>query len=297
MEFDKVKDSGVREDMETGSRRDTQKGKSRPDLNNPLVIRRLGMHMANGCDKYGEHNYELGQKTSRYLASLERHLLDYKEGLDDEDHAAAIMWNIHGIIMNQEFVERGIYPAEMDDYCDYRTKQGFDCTVGARARGFNDNLRKAEDTISYVTYGTLEEDTEEEKRAELFDSMEEARQSGQEVHSLEHGWDVIKEEECHRAVPKYDDDEGQIVCGCNLCVALKNDAKIGPWSREDEHDQRVSDDIIAEHNARAKSKCICNTAPGSCDAQAIDDEHEGCDIQFICLADFDNCKQAERKFE
>jgi len=155
IKFDKVKDSGEREDMNTGSRRDTQKGKSRPDLNNPLVIRRLGMHMANGCDKYGEHNYELGQKTSRYLASLERHLLDFKEGLEDEDHAAAIMWNIHGIIMNQEFVARGIYPPEMDDRTDYRDKEGFDRTVGKWARDFNDELRKAEDTISDVTYAEV----------------------------------------------------------------------------------------------------------------------------------------------
>lgn len=143
MKFDKVKDSGAREDMETGSRRDTQVGKSRPDLMNPLVLRRLGMHFANGCDKYGEKNFELGQKSSRYRASLGRHLLDYDEGLKDEDHLAAIIWNAMCIMMNQEFVERGIYDPNLDDHSDYTSKEGFDTTVGKRARAFNDALRRA----------------------------------------------------------------------------------------------------------------------------------------------------------
>ena len=60
-----ISDSGKREDMESGSRRDTNEGKSRPDLVNPLVAKRVGMHYANGCKKYGMRNFELGQKSSR----------------------------------------------------------------------------------------------------------------------------------------------------------------------------------------------------------------------------------------
>ena len=139
-----MKDSGKREDMSTGSRRDTQVGKSRPDLMNPLVLRRLGQHFANGCEKYGEKNFELGQQSSRYRASLGRHLLDYDEGKMDEDHLSAIIWNAMGLVMNQEFVERGIYPAEIDDSCNYLDKEGFRATVGSRAMAHNDALRKAE---------------------------------------------------------------------------------------------------------------------------------------------------------
>jgi hypothetical protein len=144
MEFKTLKDSGKREDMETGSRRDTQENKSRPDLMNPLVSRRVGHHYANGCVKYGEKNFELGQKSSRYLASLERHLLDYKEGKKDEDHLAAIVWNANCLIMNQEFVERGIYDESIMDETNYQDKAGFDRTVGARARAHNDELRREE---------------------------------------------------------------------------------------------------------------------------------------------------------
>jgi hypothetical protein len=141
-EFKYVKDSGKREDMETGSRRDSQDGKSRPDLMNPLVLRRVGQHFANGCDKYGEKNFELGQKTSRYRASLGRHLLDYDEGLTDEDHLSAIIWNAMGIMMNQEFVERGLYAGNIDDFSDYTTRKGFEGSVGDRARAHNDALRR-----------------------------------------------------------------------------------------------------------------------------------------------------------
>jgi hypothetical protein len=49
-----------------------------------------------------------------------------------------------GIMMNQEFVERGIYPADIDDGCDYRDKVGFRGTVGGRAMAHNDELRRAE---------------------------------------------------------------------------------------------------------------------------------------------------------
>ena len=151
MKFDGLKDSGVREDMDTGSRRDTQVGKSRPDLMNPLVMRRVGMHFANGCEKYGERNFELGQLSSRYRASLGRHLLDYDEGLKDEDHLAAVVWNAMCIIMNQEFVERGIYPPEIDDFSNYIDHEGFWKSVGERAMAFNDKLRKEEETESYGT--------------------------------------------------------------------------------------------------------------------------------------------------
>jgi len=164
MKFNKVKDSGQREDMSTGSRRDSQVGKSRPDLMNPLVLRRLGMHFANGCDKYGEKNFELGQKTSRYRASLGRHLLDYDEGLVDEDHLSAIIWNAMGIMLNQELIERGIYDRELDDRSDYTDHEGFWTTVGDRAMKFNESLRRKDGQVTIqplqITHEEMDEDLE-----------------------------------------------------------------------------------------------------------------------------------------
>jgi hypothetical protein len=93
-----TKDTGERMEFETGSRRDTNKGKPRPGLIGPELKRRLGELMARGAEKYGDGNWRLGQKASRYHDSLERHLLQWQEGDDSEDHLAAIAFNVMGIM-------------------------------------------------------------------------------------------------------------------------------------------------------------------------------------------------------
>jgi hypothetical protein len=93
-----TKDSGARMEFETGSRRDTQEGKTRPDLIGPELLRRLGDLMARGAAKYGENNWRLGQKASRYYASMFRHMLQWAEGDDSEDHLAAIAFNVGGLM-------------------------------------------------------------------------------------------------------------------------------------------------------------------------------------------------------
>ena len=97
-----IKDSGKREDFETGSRRDTNDGKSRPDLISPFLLDRLGRHMALGAKKYGEWNWAKGQPSSRYRESLARHLMAHDKGETDEDHLSAAAFNIMGMIHNQE---------------------------------------------------------------------------------------------------------------------------------------------------------------------------------------------------
>lgn len=158
-----ISDSGKREDMESGSRRDTNEGKSRPDLVNPLVAKRVGMHYAKGCEKYGMRNFELGQKSSRYLESLERHILEFKIGCRVEDHLAGIVWNAQQLILNEELVERGIYTPAMCDTTDYTDRESFDKTVGDPAMEYNDMLRRKEearvttsDPVPESLYGGLE---------------------------------------------------------------------------------------------------------------------------------------------
>lgn len=50
----------------------------------------------------GDKNWEKGIPTEAFLESLERHLISYKMGRTDEDHAGAIAFNIMGIIHNEE---------------------------------------------------------------------------------------------------------------------------------------------------------------------------------------------------
>lgn len=100
--FDKVKDSGKREEFNTGARRDTQEGKPRFDLVPPLALLRVAQHYANGAVKYGDRNWEKGIPMSRTLASLMRHIEAWRRGEDDEDHLAAVVFNAMALMHFEE---------------------------------------------------------------------------------------------------------------------------------------------------------------------------------------------------
>jgi hypothetical protein len=114
-EFAAVKDSGKRQEFETGSKRDTQDGKGRYVLIPTIPMRRLAKHYENGSAKYGDRNWEKGQPLSRYLDSCERHLQAVKDGLTDEDHASAVSWNMFAFIWTLEMIRAGLLPKELDD--------------------------------------------------------------------------------------------------------------------------------------------------------------------------------------
>lgn len=54
----------------------------------------VAIHMAEGCAKYGERNWQKGIPTSRYVDSAVRHYLKYLRGDDDEPHNRAFCWNV-----------------------------------------------------------------------------------------------------------------------------------------------------------------------------------------------------------
>jgi len=130
MNFDKVQDSGIREEFSTGSKRDTQQGKGNPSLIPIEPLRRLAKHYENGAVKYGKRNWEKGQPLSRYYDSAMRHMWAYMEGDYNEDHLAAAAWNIFSIIATQERIIAGILPKELDDigaiqaYQDHLLEEG-----------------------------------------------------------------------------------------------------------------------------------------------------------------------------
>jgi hypothetical protein len=106
-----TKDSGVRSEYATGMVRDTQEGKPRFDLLLPKgipysdqMLTRFAALMGRGADKYTERNWEQArtqQELDRYYSSALRHLMQWIAGENDEDHAAAVMFNI----MAGEFVK------------------------------------------------------------------------------------------------------------------------------------------------------------------------------------------------
>lgn len=114
MEFE-VKDSGKRQEFNTGALRDTQEGKGRYDLIPPIVEERLAKHYESGAKKYGDNNFRLGMPVTRYIDSARRHLNKYRCGLYDEDHLIAAIWNIAAIIETEKLVELGFLPKELLD--------------------------------------------------------------------------------------------------------------------------------------------------------------------------------------
>jgi hypothetical protein len=110
--------SGTTQEFNTGAHRDSQEGKSRPDLISPYAQYRAGELMARGAEKYGDRNWEKGMPVSRFIASLERHLLAYKMGDRTEDHLAAIRFNVDAVMHFEELAKRGDIIAfnMLDDY-------------------------------------------------------------------------------------------------------------------------------------------------------------------------------------
>lgn len=109
-----VKDSGARQEFETGAVRDTENDKPRYDLIPPTALKRLAMLYANGAKKYNEHNWTKGIPMSRCVASLMRHVFQFIEGDIDEDHAAAIIFNVMCIMHYEEIGRK-----DLDDRFDW----------------------------------------------------------------------------------------------------------------------------------------------------------------------------------
>ena len=58
----------------------------------------LSKHYEDGCQKYGERNWQKGIPVSRYIDSGIRHYLKYKRGDTDEPHDRAFLWNMVGAV-------------------------------------------------------------------------------------------------------------------------------------------------------------------------------------------------------
>lgn len=99
-----TEDSGKRQDYASGMRRDTQEGK--PDFYlcmpqgvpyDEQMLTRWAALMSRGMDKYGYRNWEKAnsqEELDRFKSSAMRHFMQWISGETDEDHAAAVFFNI-----------------------------------------------------------------------------------------------------------------------------------------------------------------------------------------------------------
>lgn len=92
-----VKDSGKREEYVSGMRRDTQEGKPNFNLLPRDFLRRWAIHMTKAVAKYGRDNWTLAnskEELQRFEDSALRHMMQWLDGDVEEDHAAAIAFNV-----------------------------------------------------------------------------------------------------------------------------------------------------------------------------------------------------------
>jgi 5'-deoxynucleotidase YfbR-like HD superfamily hydrolase len=100
-----TKDSGARVEYDSGMRRDTNEGKPRYDLIPIKPLRRLAELYARGAVKYGDRNWQLAnsqEELERFKASGLRHMFQWLNGEDDEDHAIATVWNIFAVLFVED---------------------------------------------------------------------------------------------------------------------------------------------------------------------------------------------------
>jgi hypothetical protein len=95
-----VKDSGIREEFSNGMVRDTAAGKADYSLiyDGPMIDR-WAEHLTKGAVKYSARNWMLaaGQvELERFRSSAARHFAQWMREIADEDHAAAVYFNING---------------------------------------------------------------------------------------------------------------------------------------------------------------------------------------------------------
>ena len=98
--FYSTKDSGKRQVFDSGMQRDTDEGKVKWHLilTGPL-LRRWAELMTRGAEKYDDHNWMKATGEEEYLrfkASAMRHFMQWYYHDTDEDHAAAVIFNMNG---------------------------------------------------------------------------------------------------------------------------------------------------------------------------------------------------------
>jgi len=123
--YGSIKDSGKRQEFATGMKRDTNEGKKRYDLMFPLsvvtgLIDRLADHLANGAKKYEERNWEKAstpKEFARFRESALRHIVEWYHNDFEEDHAAAVVFNLMGAeLVRQKLIDKVLNGEALDSH-------------------------------------------------------------------------------------------------------------------------------------------------------------------------------------
>jgi hypothetical protein len=136
-----IKDSGKMSQNASGMRRDAREGKTRYDLIPTFLLKRLADHLAKGAEKYGAWNWmqaNTQQELDGYKESGLRHFIQWRDGEDDEDHMAAVVFNmmcaenvkdkiIQGLIDVSVAPFPEVDAPEEPEECEYTKAEGWCC--------------------------------------------------------------------------------------------------------------------------------------------------------------------------
>lgn len=92
-------------EFDTGAHRDSGNGKLRMSLIPHDELNRVLKRYLDGAEKYGENNWKKGMPISVYYDSAQRHLFKWWNGDKDEDHAAAVIWNMLGAMWTEKHLK------------------------------------------------------------------------------------------------------------------------------------------------------------------------------------------------
>ena len=129
-----MKHNDVKDHYEGQATRNSREGKGRYDLISPIALRRLAIVFEDGAKGHGDRNWEQGIPLSRFMDSAMRHLLQYMQGLEDEDHLAQAEWNIHCAIHTEHQAKDGELPRELLDLPMYGQHEVTVCACDVNAR-------------------------------------------------------------------------------------------------------------------------------------------------------------------
>lgn len=92
-------------EFDTGAIRSSDENKTLWDLIPVECLERVAIKYTDGAKIYGKNNWKKGIPTERYIGGALRHFMQWRLGQRDEDHLAACVFNLFGIMFN-EFTEK-----------------------------------------------------------------------------------------------------------------------------------------------------------------------------------------------
>lgn len=114
-----IKDSGEREEFASGMVRDTTAGKILWHLiNSGPMLKRWAEHLTKGAAKYTANNWMKASgeaEYNRFKESAFRHFMQWYRDDRDEDHGAAVYFNINGAEYVQEKLEANDLSARLEE--------------------------------------------------------------------------------------------------------------------------------------------------------------------------------------